>query len=511
TVRFATGIATAAAQGVTVFQELGPHPVLLATARQCLDDTDPEQDKVWLPSLRRGRDDWQQLLTTIADLHTRGVPVDWANLFPTAAGPTPTLPTYPFQRQRYWHTPRPRRTSHNTNDHPLLGRQLRTPSLRDTVFEAALSAESHPLLAEHRINGQVVVPGAHHLAMLLAAAGTAAGAAGSAGSTGLRDVVFAQPLILPDAAEHVVQTVLAADGATMRLVSYAESAWTEYATALLDSAGEPRTAPPDRDAAQARCARTIDELSTFYETVARAGLELGPSFRWLADVRTGDGEAVSRIRVPDQLDATVPYPIHPGLLDACFQLLGLTRPVADDELPVFVPFSVERLWIGRRPGTDLWAHAEARPDSSGDATTIVGDVRVVDRSGAVVVEVAGLRLKQVDPAAMRIGPARHDDLLHEVVWRAAAPADDAAAPADDTAEPGDWLIFADERGLGRQVAAALEAEGNSCTLVRPGASFGRAGSARYTVDPHDRDDFLRLLDTATTGDLRGVLFLWPLD
>jgi polyketide synthase 12/myxalamid-type polyketide synthase MxaB len=98
-VRFTDAVATMVGQGCTVFQEIGPHPVLLASARQCVDDS---FQGTWLPSLRRGRDDWQQLMSTLAGLYTHGAAVDWQQVTTGITPATGTLPTYPFQRQRYW-------------------------------------------------------------------------------------------------------------------------------------------------------------------------------------------------------------------------------------------------------------------------------------------------------------------------------------------------------------------------------------------------------------------------
>ncbi|WBB80647.1 SDR family NAD(P)-dependent oxidoreductase [Micromonospora sp. WMMD882] len=98
-VRFADGVRALVGEGCSVVQEIGPHPVLLASARLCVDD---DGGVLWLPSLRRGRDDWRQMMTAVANLFVRGVELDWVAVTAGVPSRVVDLPTYPFQRQRYW-------------------------------------------------------------------------------------------------------------------------------------------------------------------------------------------------------------------------------------------------------------------------------------------------------------------------------------------------------------------------------------------------------------------------
>ena len=97
-VRFAAGMETLYQQGYEVFLEIGAKPILLGMGRYCL----PEGVGVWLPSLYQGREDWQQLLQSLGALYVRGVAVDWPSFDQDYPRRRLQLPTYPFQRQRYW-------------------------------------------------------------------------------------------------------------------------------------------------------------------------------------------------------------------------------------------------------------------------------------------------------------------------------------------------------------------------------------------------------------------------
>ena len=102
-VRFAEGIKALYGEGYRIFLEVGPHPTLIALAQRSL----PEHGPCFLTSLRRGKEDWRELLTSLAGLHVHGVPIDWAGVDRPYTRRRVSLPTYPFERERYWAAPLP--------------------------------------------------------------------------------------------------------------------------------------------------------------------------------------------------------------------------------------------------------------------------------------------------------------------------------------------------------------------------------------------------------------------
>ncbi len=97
-VRFADSMATLHRQGCDVFMEIGPKPTLLGMGRESL----PDHASLWLPSLREGRDEWEQMLRSLGKLYVRGASIDWAAFDRAYPRRRVALPTYPFQRRRYW-------------------------------------------------------------------------------------------------------------------------------------------------------------------------------------------------------------------------------------------------------------------------------------------------------------------------------------------------------------------------------------------------------------------------
>ena len=174
TVHFADGIAALAGQGYQVFLEIGPKPILSGLGKQCL----PDDNVVWLPSLRSGRDDWSVLLDSLGELFSRGAEIDWRGFDRDRPRRKIRLPAYPFQRQRCWPediaedsgegVPMPTADRHAGRQHPLLGWEH--PIGGDEVlFENRIRASSPAYLQDHQIFSMPVLPAAGFLEMALAA------------------------------------------------------------------------------------------------------------------------------------------------------------------------------------------------------------------------------------------------------------------------------------------------------------------------------------------------------
>ena len=168
--------------GVETFVEIGPKPTLLAMGRRCLGATLAWRDEyaTWLPSLRPDAE-WSTLLPSLAQLYVRGVEIDWAGFYRDNRRSKIVLPTYPFQRERYWVEERGtgKQTLQSLSaPHPLLGHRL--PQAADLpnrhVWQVELKAEKLSYLDDHRVQGVPFMPGGLYLEMVLAAAAEVYGA-----------------------------------------------------------------------------------------------------------------------------------------------------------------------------------------------------------------------------------------------------------------------------------------------------------------------------------------------
>jgi len=462
-VRFAAGIRAMQEDGIDAFIEIGPRPALLALARQSADT--PEL--LWLPSLRPRTGDHAQLFDSLAVLWRHGASFDARSFDADWPRRRTDVPGYPFQHRSHW-LPPVRSVADPASTAPMPGRMTRSPLLAQTLFETRYAPAQFDLLGEHRVFGQVVVPGAAHLSLLAEAAAQASERAGGV----LEDVLFQQALALPDDGARRVQLVVDADN-SFRLVSLPDDAdepWLEHANGRL----LPAAHLVDHDGLavlRQRCAAPLG--ADFYAGTWQQAIALGPRFRWVAEIWRGEGEVLARLRRPPEA-AGEGFRLHPGLLDSMLQVLTALVPAGADA--ALVPFRIDRFaWQDAAPGDELWSHLRLR-ENKGDE--VVSDVQLLAGDGRLLATAGGFRARRLAVANLRPVPAQTlDAAVYEQRWQSA----DAARPLsegmvvcrldEDAAEDAVAVV---QRALGA-LRDAVAAHAPGLMLVTRGAQDAVAG------------------------------------
>ena len=513
-VRFADGIQTIRDQGASVFLEIGPGTTLLGMGRSVVTD----EGCRWLPSLSKRREDCDQVLQTLAALYTSGADVDWAAFDRPWARRKVVLPTYPFQRSRFWTSvpkPSPNQDA-PVSGHPLLGRRVDSPKVAGAILQSEVAQDSPAFLQEHRIFDKVIVPGAAYVEMGLSAAAQVCGD----GLYSVHNVSVLAPLALPDGERRTVQTIVSGADDPSGVMTFeihsvhatpggVRRAWTRHASGEVRRNADAAPAaiqPGARDEWESRCTERV-EGHAYYERLRQNGVDYGPAFRGIEDVRRRDGEVVARLRTPGAHPDTALFRLQPALLDASFQALGLAFEAAGDE-DVYMPVGVERITVGEALAGPLWCHGVLRAAGRDGGETVAGDLQIFDAAGRVAVDVAGIRFKRATRDALRrsLGGGI-DEWLYEVAWRP------AAAPDASGGAQGSWLVFADRSGVGAQLADGLAREGARCTMVSAGSTY-REDAVGFTIDPGEPADVVRMLSAVRARDGHapaGVVHLWSLD
>ncbi|WP_308015680.1 SDR family NAD(P)-dependent oxidoreductase, partial [Streptomyces huiliensis] len=409
TVRFRSVIDDLLTAGHGAFVECSAHPVLTVGIEESAQDADVPA--VVVGSLRRDEGDWRRFLTSLAEAYTQGLPVDWTTAFPTGARHRVDLPTYAFQRDRYWlegdaATGDVTAVGLRATGHPLLGAAVPVAGGDGLLLTGRLSLDTHPWLADHTVWGTTLVPGA-------ALAELAIQAADLTGHGTLEELTLQAPLVLPErGGVHVQLSAGTADEDGRRplaLHSRPEDAapdapWTAHATGFL--APDTTPAPPWDLAAWPPPGATPVPVDTLYEHLADDGLGYGPVFQGLHALWERGEDLYAEIRLPREQQAeAAKFALHPALLDAALHPAA-ARSTGD----VRLPFAWTGVTVHATGATDLRVHLA--PAGDGGLT-----LRAADGSGAPVATVASLVSRSVTRDQLESArTARHHDSLFHVEW-----------------------------------------------------------------------------------------------
>ncbi|MCA9958471.1 MAG: type I polyketide synthase, partial [Anaerolineales bacterium] len=422
-VRFSDAVDSLRQAGYHVFVECGPQPTLLGMVQR-IPVPDGLPADVAVPSLRTGRDEWATMLDSLGLLYTLGLDVDWAGFDRDYGRCRLPLPTYPFQRQRYWmDLPKDGARRRAQALHPLLGERLRSPLLQGAVFAADLGIHEPAYLHDHRIFETPLFPATAYLEMALAAARHAWGD----GRYTVASVLIQEALTLPEQGTLPVQVALGAltDGmASFQVFSLrdaASEAWTLHTSGQIQV--EETAVTPDAvslDDIRTRCAQML-AAANYYQQLADVGVGYGPGFRGLAEIWRRDGEAVARVSLSELLSVEAgQYQLHPALLDACIQLFGAAIPGAGDGTAagnVYVPVNLGTYRLYRPGAASLWCQAVISGEDGVSDAALRGDLTLFDAAGQVVATVQGVQLRHISRESLRQATQkRYDDWFYAVQW-----------------------------------------------------------------------------------------------
>ncbi|APY84625.1 hypothetical protein A7J05_01570 [Streptomyces alfalfae] len=396
-VRFADAVGTLTDEGVTTFVEVGPGGTLSALGQESAPDA------AFVPALRGDRPEAVAATTAAGHLHVRGVQVDWEVFF---AGRSPRhvdLPTYAFQRERFWPDVQPvignvAAAGLGAAEHPLLGATVTLGGTDGVLLTGRLSLQTHPWLADHEIMGSVLLPGTAFVEL-------AVRAGDQVGCDLVEELTLEAPLVLPENGSVRVQVwVGAADDSGRRELTFHSSlgdtddggSWTRHATGVLGaggrSGGTPLTEWPPTGA------EAVD-LDGYYDRMVAGGFGYGPVFQGLRSAWRGGDEMFAEVALPEGAKADG-FGLHPALLDATLQAIGL---MGEADAPGKLPFS----WSGVRLHASGATALRVRLTPTGaDGVALT----VADGSGAPVATVDSLVLRPAAPV-QDAGDERNDALF----------------------------------------------------------------------------------------------------
>jgi acyl transferase domain-containing protein/NADPH:quinone reductase-like Zn-dependent oxidoreductase/short-subunit dehydrogenase/aryl carrier-like protein len=426
-VRFADAVDSLRVAGIRTFIEIGPDAALTPMVSAL-------PGEAWLPALRRARPEPESIVAALAGLYVRGGTVDWTGFYAGSGANWIDLPTYAFQAQRFWLAP----DSGSADaaglgliaaDHPMLGAAVELPESGGLILTGRLSTASHPWLADHVVAGAVVVPGTALVEMAMRAAD-------EAGCARIAELVIEAPMVIPEAGSVRVQIALegADDSGRRDFTIYGrqdgedEAPWVRHAAGVLDPEDGPALGDTGMTQWPPAGAEAID-VETFYPDLAQAGLAYGPVFQGVRAAWRRDEEVFAEIALPDGVSVGG-FAVHPALLDASLQVIGLA---AEGERKLEVPFAWSDVTVHAVDA--IAARVRIAPGPGGTSVTLA------DATGGPIASAGSLTLRELPAHVLDPKAVLSREALFRVDWQPAAIA------ADAEQDLSGWAVLGSDGGL----------------------------------------------------------------
>ncbi|MFD1745539.1 type I polyketide synthase [Rhizobium helianthi] len=435
-VRYADAVQFLHAQDVTAYVEVGPDAVLATLAQSSLATLRQKdgQQMHTLAVMRRNRNDARVFASALASLHVRGHTVDWAKLYTTTR--RVDLPTYAFQRRRFWYKPKtltPGGTGHDRTPtiHPFLHPGIELADRQGVIFSGRMNATAHAWMLDHAIEGVAINAGATTAELILAAGSTI-------GLSRLDSLVLLENLPLPHDGDVEIQLRISApsDGAASVDVYFralaakdddgyndGESNWHRHATARLLSAEGAPSVWLDLAQWPPRQADLIEHQS-LYGKLEEHGVHLGPAFQLITSAWRKGQDIYIEAEMPlsDEQAGEPSFLIHPALLDAGLQASLLQAAPIDGFRQLF---SIGGLQVYRSKVERIRACVRLKSGQVPDNGHSEHSVRIADHAGVPVAEIASIVLRAADSGSRKANRLP----VYRVEWPAISRSGEETDPA----------------------------------------------------------------------------------
>lgn len=491
-VRFAHAIETILDSGNYHFIEIGPHPVLKNSIKECVDKRALTGGAI-ISSLNRTQPETHSIYRALAALHTAGGKISWENFFADRGQFIP-LPTYAWQREHYWHeTEVSMEKRIGRAGYVYFNEKVRAPI---PAWKMEVNKYLLPYLNDHQVENMVVFPGAGYIDIALALHHEHFGDyACSLENIAIDKVLAIQPHQVP-----VIQSSLNINTHEFTIYSQDDAAfvddWTLHASGKINS-GTIREQAPAVDIGAIN-ARIKDELSVdqFYTGLQARGLMYGHYFRPIRSLRKAVDEVLIKIQPVDEVLNSAPdYLLHPTILDACFQSL-ITLLEGDQP---FVPVSLERLDFYRAPRKQCWSLGRIVQRNE---TSVNCHIQLFDEQGNTLVEIHNL----VCQAISRESTAE-EKWLYSFEWEEQKESISYKKINTDH----QILVLAKQDELSDQLISALSATSMNFAVFYEGDRYYKNGLTSVTLNPLRENDIEKAWSLINFMKVNTILDLWSTD
>ncbi|KAI9742970.1 MAG: hypothetical protein M1818_003265 [Claussenomyces sp. TS43310] len=353
-----------------LFLEIGPHSTLQGPIREICASRSAKFE--YVPTMLRGKNCTETLLSAVGQLHQQGISVDFAFLYPSGQVLT-NLPAYPWSlNETYWYEPRLSREwrLRPYGQHELLGRKVAESTSINPSWRLVLVPDHVPWIADHNVRENTVVP----FAAFMSIAGEAIRQfTGVEAGYRVKNSRVTTALVLGQTPKEIVTALRQQPGSKyfdFNIASHNGSTWITHCEGLVKAIdhGAPATEQP------AELPRVAD-AARWFETFSKVGFKYGPKFQLLDNVSaaTNDEAATASVSTCEEI-MKGPFLFHPTTMDACLQLAIIARAkgLPRNYTELKVPTGIDELEV-YRGASSMRAVAHRSDDGSAMNVECVAD------------------------------------------------------------------------------------------------------------------------------------------
>jgi acyl transferase domain-containing protein/surfactin synthase thioesterase subunit len=501
TVQFAPVIEQLMRDEHVVFIEVSPHPVLTNAINECAEQV--RKNVISIASTLREKPEQESIYKNLGDLYNKGYSIDWKTFYQMEKAPEISLPSYPFQRERYELADRSHEVQgkKSNSTFQLLGHALQLAGDDNTFYwETQLSLGSFPYMIDHQVNETPVLPGAAYLEMILEAASELHGAC----NPQISRLQFVKSITLAKDEVSVVQLKITEKDKIHSFQFFVKDQSSEKKIKWeLLAHGELQIKP--KKAAQPVAIANEDVITfstgaSYYDKLKSLGLQYGSYFQGLKDLRKQSTPFGEEIHFSLQQDPRIVatgdrYKIHPALLDACFQPLFYSVLENESDKSSRTTFLTEvgqAEWYGDYDASQsLSGVAKLHPlkkDEQRGFINVEADITIYNNNTPLL-KITGLKGKVVDVSLIEERKEKLKNWLYKINWVKS----EIPAPVISQDFKGSWIVLGDPYGVSDIFVEKMRQSNFDPIHITPANGFCKLSDSRYTINYARQQDYASLI------------------
>jgi len=475
--------------GYEDFLEIGPHPVLSSSIKECFSKH--KLNGFLTTSLKRKAGEQDTIKRAVAELYGHGYAFNWSELASNTfivdedelhcRALTPKfmrLPTYPWQRERYWNDAESSLTDRigQTITHAALGAKQEGP---DCAWLSQINQNYFNFLPDHQVEDLMILAGATYVEAGLAVHKSLTGSDACL----ISDLSLHNALVIDRDAEPLMRTLYNEQDHSYSIHSYNVQDKNQHklhATGKIEALTLQNYKTIEIDNIKKRSEQHL-KADTIYAELTARGLQYGSYFQGIEQLWRKNGEVLARIVANDGLNLPAEnYQLHPTLLDACFQSLISTLPEDSDfSKQVYIPVNIRQLRHYQKVGDTFYCYGTLSHISG---ESITGDIILCDDAGNILVELRGLRCQALRATHQKT-IADADSWTYQPSWCELEKLSADDTPQNDPENKKHYLLFLNDDHFSKTLLKVFYVQAHhNVTVVYPGHRFEVLGDNAFSLD-----------------------------